>query len=125
MKIFTPDNSTWGAKVNFVDNNNVLVGYDMESNCCEDFGWYISQQKRNDTDDDIPVTDDVEGYVFDPGYFEQSEIANGDCGGIVRFRLICEGKPDLFLHLFNDHNGYYAHGFTVSHSGVVIKDDCL
>jgi len=28
-----------GRKVNFVDGNNVLVGFDDESCCCENFGF--------------------------------------------------------------------------------------
>jgi len=39
MKVFDK-----GGKVNFVDKNNVLVGYDMNSSCCEEFGWYIRDE---------------------------------------------------------------------------------
>jgi hypothetical protein len=28
-------------KINFVDKNNVFVGFDYSSNCCERFGYYI------------------------------------------------------------------------------------
>lgn len=30
---------------------------------------------------------------------------------MVKFKLIAENMPSLFLHLFNCHNGYYGHGF--------------
>ena len=29
----------WPTKVNFVDSNNVMLGYDMEQNCCEVATW--------------------------------------------------------------------------------------
>jgi len=31
MKVFSKDESSWGSKVNFVDESDVYVGYDMES----------------------------------------------------------------------------------------------
>ena len=36
MKIFE-DN----IKVNFVDENNVFVGYDMRQSCCEQAGYFF------------------------------------------------------------------------------------
>ncbi len=38
MKIFMRD-----GKVNFVDESNVLLGYDMGSLCCEYADWIISE----------------------------------------------------------------------------------
>ena len=29
--------------VNFVDENNTLIGYDMSQCCCEDADWFISE----------------------------------------------------------------------------------
>ena len=37
MKVFDRD-----GKVNFVDENNVILGYDMNQNCCEDADWFIT-----------------------------------------------------------------------------------
>jgi len=31
MKVFKNDESSYGSKVNFVDENDVYVGYDLES----------------------------------------------------------------------------------------------
>lgn len=114
-------------KVNFVDQNNTLIGYDLSQSCCEHAGWYISESKRTDTDDKtaLSITDGLDGYVFDSDYFEQVEGADVYDGGMVRFRLVEDGKPDLFLHIFNSHNGYYGHGFSVSHSGTVVRTDTL
>lgn len=48
-----------------------------------------------------------------------------DAGRMVAFKLTALGKPDLFLHLYNAHNGYYGHGFEVKHGGEVVEDDTL
>jgi len=124
VKIITENPPSWGGKVNFVDNNNTVVGYDLSQDCCEHAGWYISEGKHTDDNDkrDIP---DVEDYAFDRAFFEQVEGADVDAGGMVRFRLVADGEPDLFLHIFNSHNGYYGHGFTVHHSGQEVYSGTL
>jgi hypothetical protein len=119
MKIFEKD-----RRVNFVDENNVLVGFDMNQNCCEYFGWFISRKKEKEIKDDIQ-TPDVSGYVFDPNFFE--EVFNENefgAGGMVIFRLV-RGDKEFFLHLYNSHNGYYSHGFNMEVRGKTIKEDCL
>ena len=124
MKIFDRDD-----KVNFVDKNNVLVGYDMGQSCCEHADWFISEKKENRIRDDnynsikrlIP---NIEKFVFDTKFFEQVDSPDLDDGGMVRFRLKYDRK-ELFLHLFNNHNGYYSHGFEFRINDVVIKEDYL
>ena len=125
MKIFTVNPSSWGDKVNFVDHENTVVGYDMGQSCCEHAGWYVSEVKRNDTKDEETITEGLEEYRFDREFFEHEESRELDYGGMIRFRLTANGKPDLFLQIFNSHNGYYAHGFTVEHSGTVVRSDSL
>ncbi len=119
MKIFD-SNESWCPKVNFVDNNNVFVGYNMGQSCCENAGWFISDteeekiydEKFNSVSRQEYKEDGLAGYTFDTKYFK--EIDNGsqfDSGGMVRFRLTATNKPTLYLHLYNCHNGYYGHGF--------------
>ena len=137
MRIFySKPESSWGRKINFVDTNNRFVGYDFESSCCEHFGFYLSRRERNDMpdkglfggdigfqekmqltlDDGTPFV--IEGYFFDPYYFVEVEIPvreDGyreyfDEGGMVRFK-IKKRSSEIYLHLFNCHNGYYGHGF--------------
>jgi uncharacterized protein YcnI len=127
MKIFDIGEG-WDSKVNFVDVNNVLVGYDTHQSCCEHAGWYISIAKRTDTDDTSTLTNtDVEKHNFDPNYFEEVSGAEVYDGGMVRFKLVNPNDPidELYLHLFNCHNGYYGHGFTVEHSGTVVNGGSL
>ena len=35
----------WGNRLNVVDENNVFVGYDFESSCCESFGYVFTDKK--------------------------------------------------------------------------------
>lgn len=114
MKIFDNEEGTWLDRVNFVDKNNVFVGFSTEQNCCEYADWVILD-KDNLTDvyvyQDVDkfVPEDIEDYIFDTSYFKHVEYAL-DEGGIATFRLV-NGEKELFLHLFNYQNGYYGHGF--------------
>lgn len=124
MKIFDSKNSPWDEKVNFVDENNVCVGYDMRDLCCEYAGWFISDNRENEICE-FPVPD-LEDFRFDTDFFEDVTDAKGlDDGGMVRFRLVSLDGSEKFLHLFNSHNGYYSHGFRVSVGGVCIRSGSL
>ena len=128
MKVFEGKESSWYEKVNFVDKNDVFVGYDMGQSCCEHADWFVSEKitpYSYNQDDCSKDTPDLNDYVFDKVFFEEVESSDLDFGGMVAFKLICDGKPDLYLHLFNCHNGYYGHGFQVKHGGEIVKEGCL
>lgn len=127
MKIFTGNESSWQEKVNFVDENDVFVGYDMEQDCCEHADWFIANKitPYSYDDEDKKEVPDVEAYSFDKDFFQTVESQDLDEGGMVAFRLVADGKPDLYLHLFNAHNGYYGHGFEVKHGGETVRTDYL
>lgn len=119
IKIFNQPGE-WESKVNFVDDKNRLVGYDTEDDCCAHGGWFIATEIKDITNDENaylkkepdvkPVLDD---YVFDEQFFKDLRSPEGE-GGTVVFRMVAPSKPDLYLHLFNVHNGYYAKGFEAS-----------
>jgi hypothetical protein len=110
----------WPGKVNFVDSNDVILGYDLEQNCCEHAFWTIS--KNPDGSDRIfeggegPDIIEIEGYAFDPGFCELQDCSDEyECGTVAIFKLVdseYEQKPPLYIRLENHHNGYYSHGFT-------------
>jgi hypothetical protein len=131
MNIIDVNPDSWGEKVNFVDTNNTLVGYDLSQNCCEHAGWYLSYDRRSDSDNEKTLDRKiVEPYVFDRDFFEEEGDGNKyhpafENGGLVRFRLVADGLPDVYLHIFNSHNGYYGHGFTVEHSGAVVRESII
>jgi hypothetical protein len=120
MNIFEND-----GKVNFVDKNNVLVGYDMCGQCCEFFGWYISDsisKCKLDVVESIleKVPENIESYIFDR-YFRLKWDFDPDSdsdtwGYCVVFKLNDEEGllHSLYLYLFNVQNGYYDHGFSMS-----------
>ena len=112
--IVTGLNQGWGEKVNFTDSNDVFVGFDMFYQCCEDFGWYVA--KEITTNDEREEIDDFDGYVFDVNFFKELE-SNVDEGGYAVFKLIKYNCDDLYLHLYNHHNGYYSHGFEATVGG--------
>lgn len=106
MKIFDAD-----GKVNFVDKNNVFVGYDQGQGCCEWASYFISsKEEEKEREDDDESAEFFEPYVFDTSYFEEAGEGMSE-GQMVRFKLTAPGLPDFYLHLFNCHNGYYGHGF--------------
>lgn len=98
-----------GSKVNFIDKNDNFVGFDMDGQCCEYFGWYIT----NNVTAEIPEENMcAEGFWFDVTS-EPIECDMGDCY-VVAFKLVNSSDEVLYLHLFNEHNGYYSHGWDTS-----------
>ena len=132
MKAFTASNSPWDSKVNFVDDNNVLVGYDLTQYCCERAGWFVSDiqpildkwlPEKEEQPDEIP------GFNFDPEFRYTSvdeEESDRDVQNFIVFRLVnAETKEEKFLCLYNCHNGYYAHGFDFEVPGLVSESGLL
>jgi len=120
MKKFEAD-----GKINFVDENNIFVGYDMNQNCCEHADWFVSREKPKT----ISETQDLnfDDFVFDKDFFEESvlEQSEVDDGGSVLFRLIGKDNSEAFLCLYNIHNGYYGHGFDMKIGGQEIHSGAL
>lgn len=114
----------WYGKMNFVDENNVVVGWDATDCCCEAHEWFWH---RGDGQSIEMSDDDLLPYRFDPDYFVENPpwYTPSEEGGEVVFRLTADGLPDLFLSLRNDHNGYYSHGFTVEVNGTETRSGSL
>lgn len=134
MRIFNDTNSPWSEKVNFVDRNNVLVGYDMSQRCCEDAGWFMaegitpfrySENYEHSYCDHNGAHEGLEEYVFDADFFSAPESPDLGAGEMAVFRLVADGLPVLYLHLFNAHNGYYSHGFVMKHGEEVAREGDL
>jgi hypothetical protein len=127
MKIFHCNaRVSWAdnESVNFVDDNEVAVGFSVKKHCCETFGFTVSP-RVGDTGN-WAKEEEFPGYQFDPSFVEEDTDPAVDDEEEhptqkVSFRLVCEDKPDLFLTLYNCHNGYYAHGFTVKIKGEVVN----
>ncbi len=112
-------------KVNFVDEYNTFIGFDTTQQCCENAGWYISEELRDDVEDGITILEGLDPYKIDKEYFEEVSSPQECDATIVRFKLTAPELPDLYLHLFNVQNGFYSHGLSVIHNGTTIKDIVL
>lgn len=105
----------WGS-INFVDENNVLIGYDMSAQCCEDFGYkeeciIEKSEFTGEFDEDFKGVDH-EGYNF-------------DCGVAFFTRDTETKRPNGQIVFFNSHNGYYSHGYKMLKNNEVITDGFL
>lgn len=124
MIIFQGTKSAWRDKVNFVDENNVVLGYDLSQHCCEHADWFIADEitPRLLSQDEIP---DLKGWVFDTSFYRHIETTDGDwneldAGGMAVFRIV-NGDDEKFIHIYNAHNGYYSHGFDFEANGETIE----
>jgi len=139
MRIFETD-----GKTNFCDTNDVLVGFDSWQSCCEDFGHVFTlaaptEYRELPKEVEVPNLEDL---VFDPEFF--NDFDNGESGWAV-FRLFLPQRQEsdrvmrekervlkangtiteVFLLLYNHHNGYYSHGFTMENKGTMLREGSL
>lgn len=115
MKKFDRD-----GRVNFVDVNNVFVGYDMGQDCCENADYLLSPMLPNgqsiyEADLEACPEEGLDSYIFDPTFIQTNTVSGLDQGNSVTFRMTSLDAEaeycEVFLTLFNSHNGYYGHGF--------------
>lgn len=103
--------------LNFIDGNDTFVGYDYSAQCCEDFWYSISDNKdfrgANYDKSDYDQESLLECYLIDTEYFLKDEEGYNST---AQFRLFdpYTSCPDKYLTLYNSHNGYYFHGFSMS-----------
>jgi len=137
MKVFHRT-EPWPSKVNFIDENNVALGYDLDQSCCETAGWFISDQLSAAPPSDerdrlathpnsFPVGGvyELQGWTFDPAFRAVITHSDLEDGKMVVFRITNGSKAEKFIHIFNSHNGYYSHGFTFSGSGFITVEDSI
>lgn len=120
MKIFETD-----RKINFVDNNNVFVGFDNQQCCCENFGYALTKEiPTKKVESDTPEVD-PDGYQFDTEFYTEGfPDSQWDEGGRATFKLT-KGEDTLYLTLFNSHNGYYSHGFEMKCGNELLREGSL
>ena len=111
MKILH-EQEPWPSKVNFVDENEVHLGFDTQDDCCANGGWFLSDKKDEWLEETFKEESmDLPGWTFDPSYFANPEFKREyDDGGTAQFRIV-KGAEEKFITLYNHHNGYYSKGF--------------
>ena len=133
MKIFkgVMDKKDWGSKFNFVDENNVYVGFDSESSCYEDFGYILSKEPPTVTGQEN-IEFKQEDYIFDTEFFEEDfkpieETYWNEDNNAVMFKMVNRNDVTdiVYLTLYNCHNGYYSHGFDMKIDGVIKHEGSL
>lgn len=109
------------SSINFIDKNDVYLGYETEQSCCEDAGYAVlvepTKYEELTSSHHLPI-ETVEGYIFDTSFdtlYHYSDCL--DKGQQLTYKLISEGKPDLYLTVYNSHNGYYSHGIESNING--------
>jgi hypothetical protein len=116
LKFFEKD-----GKLNWVDSNNVFVGLDNEGDCCEVWGGDFYDglgEDANKLELDLSLDND---WAFDVAFYSDSvDAVKVYDGGSAGFRLIDEKGNEIFLVIWNEHNGYYCHGFDFCNGDVVI-----
>jgi hypothetical protein len=129
MKIFN-DEKKYGYGINFVDHNNCFVGFRYEQNCCEEFGYKISK-KCPKTFEEIDSLKDFDEKLMSEYSFDTSfELSL--CGGddyheknAATFRAVDKNSNEIFITIWNNHNGYYSHGWKFSKDGKEIRSGDL
>lgn len=113
-------------RCNFVDDNNVVVGYETSQKCCEYCNHYFTENFPPNVDDDVLKGDDLRRTLsdeickdlsFDPNFFMEDNGGIAHNAFYVVFRLVqrSPGSPKFwYLVLYNLHNGYYGHGFDMT-----------
>lgn len=135
--------SAQGTKINFVDTNDILVGFNNSQDCCENFGWFYSEKIPTGIQD-RNTPQDLENYFFNKDFFQKIVLPENaqvlDGGGIVVFKLV-EGlnlpsayyavknpqitPKEIYLCLYNAHNGYYSHGFNMDVGGETLHSGTI
>lgn len=112
--------------VNFIDENDLYVGFDDTLSCCEHADWFISDAANTSTEKgEKLLVIDLTGWNFVdprilPDTFQNVEDPNVDEGGHVAFMIVHPEHGTKWLHFFNIHNGYYGHEVLMAehHNGV-------
>lgn len=116
---------TTGDKVNFIDDKNVVIGYDLSQQCCENAGWFfdnvVYSEFPNIPEKQFSGTAPFEDYNIDPDFFHEIKGDNA----MATFRFVSPTQPDIYLHFYNMSNGYYGHGFTVNINGIETRNNYL
>lgn len=125
MKVFERN-----SKLNFVDDNNVFVGFDYSQDCCESFGYTITREEPTSYEhlDELKHDDstDFPGFNFDITYIKHM-YQSGDYaeGNSVTFRAVNCSNNYIYVSLMNSHNGYYSHGYNMEHDNISLHGGSL
>ena len=115
---FFHNNNKRISKWNWIDSNNNFVGYDKDRSCCESFGYiWIDLENKEILNQDEILRDnnflwDVNAIILnsDFDFIDDEHLSKEylEDGGMKAFKII---DKEIYLVLYNSHNGYYCHGW--------------
>lgn len=78
----------------------------------------------------MATTEIWQHYRFDQSYFEEVDVEGWEEENLAIFRLrrvgVMPTRPKfLYLHIFNQHNGYYGHGFEMKINDKITQSGSL
>ena len=103
------------SKSNWLDDRGVLVGFDDEQQCCEDFGWGVYEKESG-----TQVSKDPSGLPYHFAKTYEENVDRAYCGNNFANLFQVDMFPDdgkspiLVFECYNDHNGYYYHDFNMT-----------
>lgn len=80
VRVFTSEDS-FEYKINFVDDNDVFLGFDYSQSCCEWFGYLILKELPDFLDyeqvrgrrESLEPEIDIKDYYFDTSFFKKNK----------------------------------------------------
>lgn len=102
--------------INWVDDENRVVGYDYSVQCCENFGYFFS--KAQTAEEAIENEDEESHDEFPKTGMENARFAKKK-PEVFDYHAVfeIENSEWKYLVLYNFHNGFYEHGFFVRGNG--------
>jgi hypothetical protein len=126
MKLFKAQ-----SKINFVDENNVLVGYDLSQQCCEHAFYVILDHIPKDLKESLDsetLSSNVDENNLDDYRFNTDVPSSNDHNEtyyIVFSAYNIKNNKNIYIILCNAHNGYYSHGFIMYDDNKIIVEGDL
>lgn len=108
-----------GFVITLEDDSQIKMGIDNSQNCCENWGYLISE-------DDLTQFVGAEYYGIEAvgQALEHVEVKNVYEGGVM-FINIKTSEGVLQFVAYNEHNGYYSHDAVVIENGTVTHSESL
>lgn len=113
MKVFH-----YSGSINFIDENDVFLGYVLEQSCNErsnfELSWDRKFKKKIEYKDVSELDSILDGYFFDTNFMLKYYDSKNTDREYAVFRLKKNGEKNAYIFLSNQHSGYYSHGFSLS-----------
>ena len=119
IKLFEQKKGEEIIKVNYVDDNNLFAGFDMECSCCEDPQHYIEDANGNRVEVNLGYN-----YLEFTGELPEEDDCNMFDTCTARIPLRDRNTGETYHLVFsNCHNGWYSHEYEFGKMNIEIKKE--